>query len=140
MSELNIVEKVISLEAVDLLQSLTPEQLARLASIAREVNFPPGKTVLAPGKPLDALYVIVDGAVELFRNGEPLHVARQNDVLGAWALFDDDPMPVEARTVEDTRLLRIAREDFYDLLSDNVEIAAAVFSTLVKRFRKLVEG
>jgi CRP-like cAMP-binding protein len=41
--------------------------------------------------------------------------------------------------VEDTRLLRIAREDFYDLLSDNGEITAAIFSTLVKRFRKLVE-
>ena len=95
--------------------------------------------VLEPGKPLDALYVIVDGAVELSRNGEVLHTARQNDVLGAWALFDEDPMPVGARTVEDTRLLRIGRDDFYDLLSDNVEITAAVFSTLVKRFRKLVE-
>ncbi len=77
--------------------------------------------------------------MELLRNGDPLHTARQNEVLGAWALFDDDPMPVEARTVEDTRMLRIGRDDFYDLLSDNVEITAAVFSTLVKRFRKLVE-
>ncbi len=47
-------------------------------------------------------------------------------------------MPVTAKTVEDTRLLRIVRDDFYDLLSDNVEITAAIFSTLVKRFRKLV--
>jgi CRP-like cAMP-binding protein len=48
-------------------------------------------------------------------------------------------MPVKARTLEDTKLLRIAREDFYDLLSDNPEITAAMFSTLVKRFEKLVE-
>jgi CRP-like cAMP-binding protein len=68
-----------------------------------------------------------------------LHVATQNEVLGAWALFDEDPMPVAAKTTEDTRLLRVGRDDFYDLLSDNVEITAAVFSTLVKRFRKLVE-
>jgi CRP-like cAMP-binding protein len=96
--------------------------------------------IFEPGQPADALYVIVDGAVELIRNGESLTVARQNDVLGAWALFDEsDPMPVMARTVEDTRLLRIARDDFYDLLSDNSEITSAIFSTLVKRFRKLVE-
>jgi CRP-like cAMP-binding protein len=139
MPELNIVEKVIALEAVDLLHNLTPEQLARIASIAREQSLPPGRWVLEAGKPLDALFVIVDGAVELSRAGEVLHTARQNEVLGAWALFDQDPMPVAARTVEDTRLLRIAREDFYDLLSDNVEITAAVFSTIVKRFRKLVE-
>jgi CRP/FNR family cyclic AMP-dependent transcriptional regulator len=139
MSALNIVEKVITLEAVELLQNLTPEQLSRIASVAREVRYPPGKTILESGRPLEALYVIVDGAVELLRNGDALHTARQNEVLGAWALFDDDPMPVEGRTLEDTRLLRIARDEFYDLLADNVEITAAIFSTLVKRFRKLVE-
>ena len=96
--------------------------------------------VLDPAKPADALYVIVDGAVELSRNGQVLTVARQNEVLGAWALFDEsDPMPVTAKTIEDTRLLRIGRDDFYDLLSDNSEITSAIFSTLVKRFRKLVE-
>ena len=139
MPELNIVEKVIALEAVELLKNLSPEQLSRIATIAREVKHPPGKTILDPTQPLDALYVIVDGAVELSRNGEALHTAGQNEVLGAWALFDEDPMPVSAKTLEDTRLLRIGRDDFYDLLSDNVEITAAIFSTLVKRFRKLVE-
>ncbi len=140
MAELNIVEKVISLEAVELMSSLTPEQLARIASIAQEVRFPPGKTILEAGKPLDALYVIVEGAVELSRGGAPLTTARENEVLGTWALFEeDDPLPVTARTLEDTRLLRIARDDFYDLLADNSEITSAIFSTLVKRFRKLVE-
>jgi CRP-like cAMP-binding protein len=140
LPELNIVEKVIALEGVELLKTLTPEQLARIAAIAEEVKHPPNRVILDPAKPADALYVIVDGAVELSRNGESLTVARQNDVLGAWALFDEsDPMPVAARTLEDTRLLRIARDDFYDLLSDNSEITSAIFSTLVKRFRKLVE-
>jgi CRP-like cAMP-binding protein len=140
MAELNIVEKVISLEGVELLSGLTPEQLARIGSIAQEVRVPPGQTILEPGKPLDALYVIVEGAVELSRSGQPLTSARENEVLGAWALFEeDDPLPVTARTLEDTRLLRIGREDFYDLLADNSEITSAMFSTLVKRFRKLVE-
>ncbi|HKE27549.1 MAG TPA: cyclic nucleotide-binding domain-containing protein [Bryobacteraceae bacterium] len=144
MPELNIVEKVISLEAVELLASLSPEQLAHIASIAQEVRVIPGKTILEAGKPLDALYVIVEGAVELSREGGvpsgPLTVARENEVLGAWALFEeDDPLPVTGRTLEDTRLLRIGREDFYDLLADNSEITSAIFSTLVKRFRKLVE-
>ncbi len=139
MAELNIVEKVIALEGVDLLKNLNPDQLARIASIATEVQHPPGKVILDPSQPMEALFVVLDGAVELSQGGTALHVAKQNDVLGTWALFDDEPMPVVAKTAEDTRLLRIGREDFYDLLSDNVEITAAVFSTLAKRFRKLVE-
>ncbi len=140
MSELNLVEKVIALEGVELFKALTPDQLARIASIATEVSFAQDKTVIEPDRPMDGLYVVLDGGVALSRNGSELHVARQNDVLGAWALFDNDPMPVTARTVEYTRLLRISREDFYDLLSDNVEVTAAVFSTIVKRFRKMVEA
>ena len=140
MPELNIVEKVIALEGVELFKSLTPEQLARIATIAHETKFPPNRVILEPEKQLDALYVIIDGTVELSRDGTELTVAHENEVLGAWALFEaDEPMPVTAKTREDTRLLRIARDDFYDLLADNSEITSSIFSTLVKRFRKLVE-
>jgi CRP-like cAMP-binding protein len=140
MPELNIVEKVIALEGVELLHNLSPEQLARIGSIAEDIKVAPGRVVIEAGKPVDALYVIVDGSVELARGGEAVATAKQNDVLGAWALFDEtDPMPVTATTLEDTHFLRIGRDDFYDLLSDNSEITSAIFSTLVKRFRKLVE-
>jgi CRP-like cAMP-binding protein len=139
MAELNIVEKVIALEAVDLLKNLSPEQLSRIASVAKETRMAPGKVIVSPEKALDALYVILDGGVSISRDGVELHIARQNEVLGAWALFDAEPMNVNAKTVEDTRLLRIGRDDFYDLLSDNSEITASIFSMLVRRFRQLVE-
>jgi cGMP-dependent protein kinase len=127
------------LEAVDLLKNLSPEQLSRIASVAKETRMAPGKLIHAPDKPLDSLYVILEGAVSLSRDNTELHIARQNEVLGAWALFDPEPMNVTAKTVEDTRLLRIGRDDFYDLLSDNSEITASIFSMLVRRFRQLVE-
>lgn len=139
MAELNIVEKVIALEGVELLKNLNPDQLSRIASIATEVSLAPGKVVLQPDKPLDALYVILDGAVEISQKDNALTTAKQNDVLGAWALFDPDPMPITAKTLEQTRLLRISRDDFYDLLSDNMEITASIFRMLVHRFRQLVE-
>jgi CRP-like cAMP-binding protein len=139
MPELNIVEKVIALEAVDLLKNLTPDQLARIASIAREEKLLPGKALLEPNKNLDALYVILDGSVEISRNEQALHTAGQNEVLGSWALFDSEPLAVTARAVSDTRLLRIGRDDFFDLLSDNMEIAASIFQTIVHRFREIVE-
>jgi CRP-like cAMP-binding protein len=139
MAELNIVEKVIALEPVELLQNLKPEQLARVAAIAQEVRIPPGKLLMEAGKPLEALHVILDGAVEVSAKDQR-YVAKNNEVLGAWALFDAAPIPLTAKTLEDTRVLRIAREDFYDLLSDNTEILAVILAALAQRFRKLVEA
>jgi CRP-like cAMP-binding protein len=138
--DLNIVERVLALENVELLQALQPEQLARIANIATEISVEPGKVVLDATKPGGALMIVVEGSVELSRNGRALTVANRNEVLGAWALFDDEPLPIEAKTLSETRLLRIERDDFYDLLADNSEITQAIFATLVKRFRKLVEG
>lgn len=138
MAELNIVEKVIALEAVELLQNLNPDQLARIASIARELRLPPGRPVLELNRPQDAVYVVLDGAVAVLRDADTIHTARQNEVLGTWALFDPAPLAVSAKTVEDTRLLRIGRDEFYDLLSDNMEITASIFAILVQRFRSLM--
>src|SRR5437764_14838139 len=132
MPERNLVEKVIALEGVELLKNLNPDQLARIASIAKEVHLAPGKVILEPGKPLDALYVVLEGSVGIGSKDSPLTTAKQNDVLGAWALFDTEPMQVTAKTIEDTKLLRIGRDDFFDLLSDNMEITAAIFAILVK--------
>ena len=139
MAELNIIEKVIALEAVDLLKNLSAEQLSRIASIAKEIRYPPGKLIIGPATTIDALLVILEGAVSISRENIELHVAHQNEVLGAWALFDPEPMSVTAKTIEDTRVLSIGRDDFYDLLSDNTEITASIFAMLVKRFRQLVE-
>src|SRR5579872_1922755 len=86
MPELNIIEKVIALEGVELLKNLNPDQLSRIASIAREVQYPAGKVVLEPDRAPDALYVILDGSVEIGRKGSALVTATQNEVLGAWAL------------------------------------------------------
>jgi CRP-like cAMP-binding protein len=79
--------------------------------------------------------------VELTRDKDVLDTAGPGAVLGAWALLDEnDPIPLTARSLQDTRLLRIGRDEFYDLLADNSDITSAIFSTLIKRFRKLVES
>lgn len=137
MSELNIVERVIALEAVDLFRNLSADQLSRIAAIAREERFAPGREILAAGAEVDSVLVIVDGDVDLLRGQELFHQASRGQVLGAWALFDSAPMEVTAKAAGDVRLLRVSRADFFDLLSDNMEITAAIFSTLVKRFRQL---
>lgn len=140
MRELNVVEKVIALESVELLKSLTPDQLALIAYVARQNSYGPGHVILSPESVPGGLSVILDGSVALVKEGEVLDTARPHDVLGTWALFDDSPLAVTARAVEETVLLEIRREDFFDMLSDHTDIASSLFSTLVKRFRALLEG
>jgi len=139
MKELNIVEKVIALEGVDLLKGLSPEQLARVGLIGRQEYAPPGRVILDPGEPLEAMFIILDGKVELLDGSERIETAGQNEVLGSWALLDASPLPVRAIALEDTTLLKITRDDFFELLADAPEIVSAILSRLVSRFRALLE-
>jgi CRP-like cAMP-binding protein len=61
------------------------------------------------------------------------------DPFGTWALFDDEPRVLTATALEDTRLLRIDRNEFNDLLSDDVRIAKGIIRTVTRKLRELAE-
>ena len=136
---LSIVEKVIFLQNVDVFKEIPTEQLSHLAAIAEDVSYAAGEDVFKFEEPSDALYLVLDGKVRLHRNDQEITVAESNEPFGTWALFDNQPRVATATAVEDTRLLRIDREDFLDLLSDHVQITAGVMKTLVERLRDLLE-
>ncbi len=136
--EMNLIEKVFLLHRIDLLQEARSEELALLASIAEEVEVRPGTVLLTQGEPTDALYVVIRGAVELRRAGEQVLTAQDGTPFGTWALIDESPSLVGATAVTETHLLRIAREDFYDLLADHSELARGLLKGLARRVRALV--
>jgi CRP-like cAMP-binding protein len=136
---LSIVEKVILLQNIDVFSEVPTEQLASLAAIAEEVEFIKGDIIYKENDPSDALYLVLEGKVHLRRGDQEISVAEKEEAFGTWALFDEEPRVVTATVVEDSRLLRVDREDFIDLLADHVQIAQGVIKIVVKRLRNLVE-
>lgn len=134
-----VIEKVIFLQNVDVFLEIPSEQLAYIAAIAEEITFIKGDDIYKADEPSDAMYLVLEGSVRLHLDGKEVTVAGVKDAFGTWALFDEEPRVVTATASEDARLLRIYREDFYDLLADNVQITQGIFKTLVKRMRKLIE-
>ncbi len=136
--EMNLIEKVFLLQQVDLLHEARSEELATLASIAEEIEVDPGTLLLSQDEPTDALYVVISGAVELRRAGEQVMTAKDGTPFGTWALIDESPSLVSATALETSRLLRITREDFYDLLAEHNELVRGLLKGLARRVRKLV--
>jgi CRP-like cAMP-binding protein len=136
---MTLIEKVLFLQNVELLSALSPEQLGRIALITREVEAPRGKVLLREKELSECMYLLVHGKVAVECGGERIFLAGEKDVLGAWALLDNEPMVVTATALQGSRLLRIDREDFYDLLADHSEIMQSMFQVLVRRIRKLIE-
>jgi CRP-like cAMP-binding protein len=135
-----VVEKVLLLQKVDVLSGARTEDLSRLASIAEEVLYPEGAMIFEEGQPADGLYVIIRGQVVLLKNGEEMVTLEEEEALGAWALFEAETPVTSARATQESLLLRVDREDFYDLLLDYPEMGESILKALVRRFRKLVKA
>lgn len=135
---LTTVEKVLFLQDVDIFEYTSTEDLAHIAEIVDEIELKPDEIIFKEGEIPDAMYIVSKGKVILNRAGQKVMVAKEKDVFGTWALFDDEPRVATATTLEDTRLLRIDREDFIDLLADHVAITQSIMKTLVKRLRNLM--
>lgn len=135
---MDLIEKVFLLQNVDLLSGVQSQQLALLASIAREVDVDEDRILIRKGEPTDALYVVIDGEVELAGVGEQSVRVSDGSPFGTWALIDREPSLVDAKTTRPTRLLEIARADFRDLLVDHPELGLDLLEGLARRVRMLV--
>jgi len=134
------LEKVLLLQDVDLFSGATLEQLSHLAAIAQEITVPAGRPLYAEGDAPDGLYIVISGSVRMRRSQEEIDRIFPNGTFGAWALIDDEPRLTTAESVEESRLLFIPREDFYDVLADHVDMVAGLLKHLARRLRKFAEA
>lgn len=135
---LTVIEKVIFLQNVDVFARVPTEDLAYLAAIAEEVTFMKGDDIFKVDEASDAMYLVLDGRVRLHREDREISVAASREAFGTWSLFDDEPRVVSATVSEDSRLLKIDRDDFIDLLADHVQITQGVLKTMAGRLRGLI--
>jgi CRP/FNR family cyclic AMP-dependent transcriptional regulator len=136
---LTVIEKVIFLQNIDVLAEVPTEALAALAAIAEEVSYASGENIYKENDSPDALYFVLDGRVRLHKGDQNIVTAENKQAFGTWALFDESPRLATATVEEDCDLLRIDRDDFIDLLADNVQITQGVLKMMARRLRGLVE-
>ncbi len=135
---LTTIEKVVFLQDVDIFEFTSTEDLAHIAAVTEEVEFEKESLIFKEGDISDCMYMIIEGRIRLIRDASDVMIGVHKDVFGTWALFDNDPRVVTAIAMEDSRLLRIQKEDFIDLLGDNVRITQGVMKKLAKRLRSLL--
>ena len=78
---LTILEKVMFLRHLPLFSNTRMENLARVASIAQEVEFRKGEVIFQTNDPCDALYFIMRGAVRLHQDDVDIFIVSKK-VIG----------------------------------------------------------
>jgi CRP/FNR family cyclic AMP-dependent transcriptional regulator len=139
MAPMAHIEIIVLFQKVDLFNFCNPDQLVQLAGISSECAFQAGEVVYRRGDPTDALYCVVDGKVEIRSGQEGARLVGPAERFGVVDILSGRPRTANAVALSETRAIKIDSEDFFDLLSNNIEIVKALFRRLVGRGELLAE-
>jgi voltage-gated potassium channel len=133
MAPMAHIEMMVFLQGVDLFAHCNADQVLRLAAIAAENRFARGEEVFRKGDAPDALYCVVEGRIRLASSSEGGTVVGSSGRFGVLDILSGRPRSGDAVAETETRLLTIEAEDFFDLLSNNIDIVKALFRTVVSK-------
>lgn len=102
--------------SVDFLRDLPLSRARQLLHVARRLSLPSGELVVTQGARGDSFYIIVNGQVQVVKDGVPLKRYRAGDYFGEVALILDQPRAADVVARTDVDLLAIDRDDFMTLL------------------------
>ena len=130
------------LRRIPLFRRLTPADRARIGEHARLKHFARGAELFREGDPGDALLVIVEGRVKIFKSTASgkqiiLEIFGAGEPLGAVAVYEDAPFPASALALEDTTCIRVEARDFYRLLEQHPVLVRGLLSGLSLRIAEL---
>jgi CRP/FNR family transcriptional regulator len=123
-------------------KKLGVEDRRRLAEVARLHLYHRGETVFAEGDPPAHFCTVVSGRVKVFKMTPAgkdviLEIFGAGDPLGAVAAYDGNPFPASAVAIEDSSVLLVPRQAFFDLLEQHPTLVRGLLSGLTHRLSEL---
>jgi len=99
-------------------------------------SFAPGQSIFRAGDQGEAMYIVVEGEVEILDGSVLLETSGQGSIVGELALIDDEPRSATAVAKTDCRLVAVDRRRFQYMVQETPLFALSVMKVLADRLRK----
>lgn len=130
-------DKLIRLQAVPLFSSCSKAELRRIAALAEELRVPAGKTLVRQGAVGRELFLLIDGEVQVSRNGQEVAVLGPGSFFGELSLLAREPRDASVTTLSPSVLLVIGQREFGGLLESSPALAVGLLEGMARRLRQM---
>jgi CRP-like cAMP-binding protein len=127
------------LQHIELFRDFTPEERERFAPVIQALDLPDGHVLFEEGDPGDALYIVESGVVRIFKRidrdlgtEKSLAILEAGKYLGEMTILDGTPRSASARTEGPSRILKISRTDFLNVLRTYPQAVVRLFVSFMK--------
>ncbi len=131
MTPLTRIQMVVHLQTVELFAHCTAEQVVRIAGIARQKVLRQGEKIYSVNDAAEALFSVVAGEVVLDNRGGEQRCISSGSTFGVREILAGRLRAEDAVASAEGIALEIEADDFFDLLSNNIEIVKALFRQLM---------
>ncbi len=127
------------LKKIRLFESLADQVLYQVAKTMDTRYFQENFVIFEKGDKADALYVVKSGKVLIYQPdkykgvAEEIAVLGENDYFGEMGLVSQKPRNASARTLEDSLLFVLTKDEFLRLLNETPQIATDIMQTYMQR-------
>jgi CRP/FNR family transcriptional regulator, cyclic AMP receptor protein len=125
--------KVDALRRVTLFEGLSRRQLVQLARVSEDLEVPAGEVLCKEGDVGREFFVIIDGEVEVTKNGKRLPVRGSSEFFGEIALLEQVPRTATVTARTPLRFFVLTRRDFQQLLRDNPGVELKILRAVARR-------
>ena len=106
-----------------LFRPLNDRELLRVLQVTDVITFLDGETVMKQGETGDALFVVLEGQVQVIRGGAVIATLEQGAHVGEMALVRNQPRSASVKSKGQSELMVIRRSDFFELLRNEHSLA-----------------
>jgi CRP-like cAMP-binding protein len=122
-----------------LFRDFDPSQRRGIVEKFRMRQAAPGEMIIAEGKSVDGLYIVLHGIVQVSVKNTEVAKLKEGDIFGEMSLLTREPASATVTAQGNAILLRMPRESFQELVVTHPQILALV-SELTEQRRSAVEA
>ena len=133
-------DTVALLSGVRVFETLTPDDLARVAEVAVPRRFDPQQVIFREGDESDTCYIVSRGHTRAVRehvDGRTITLAHfgPGDVFGELAMFDDERRSATVEAMDELQAFAVMSADMRRLMREHPDIAVKLVIALGRRLR-----
>lgn len=138
--DLHIVANL--LKTIELFKELDEQVHAEIIKHVTLDYYPAEFVIFKEGELGDKMFIIKNGMVKIYHEGESasfdkeIAILGDNDFFGEMALFEENPRNATAKTLEPTQVFILKKEDFLNLVSSNPKVAEIVSKEFLDRVKE----
>jgi serine phosphatase RsbU (regulator of sigma subunit) len=129
-------ERIGILKNIEIFQNIPENVIVFLADRLIEIHVNAGELIFEKGSVGDCMYIIFHGRVKIHSEEITLAELNSGDFFGEFSLIDNAPRSASVTAIENgTVLLQLNQDDFFALLSMQVDVSKRILQTIIQRLR-----